>query len=98
MGPVSPASPTPPVGMPNAGMAERDRALFAKAQELEATFLAEMLRHAGLGETESPFSGGIGEEQFASFLRHEQAMAMARSGGIGLAETLFHAMKRADDA
>ena len=55
-------------------------------------------RHAGLGEADSAFAGGVGEEQFASFLRNEQALAMARSGGIGLAETLFDAMKRAEDA
>ena len=35
------------------------------------------------------FSGGIGEEQFASFLREGQAAAMVRAGGIGLAERLI---------
>ena len=97
MDPVSPLSSAPHSAR-QPGNAERDRALFAKAQELEATFLAEMLRHAGLGEADSAFAGGVGEEQFASFLRNEQALAMARSGGIGLAETLFNAMKRAEDA
>ena len=62
------------------------------AQELEATFLAEMLRHGGLGTPRDSFGGGHGEDQFASFLRTEQARAMAASGGIGLAESLFNAL------
>ncbi|MEQ9692691.1 rod-binding protein [Shimia sp. SDUM112013] len=63
------------------------------AQELEATFLAEMLKSAGLGETKSAFQGGVGEDQFASFLREEQARQMAQTGGIGLAELIFDSMK-----
>ena len=47
--------------------------LKSLAVKLEASFLSEMLRHAKLGETEGPFSGGIGAAQFASFLREAQA-------------------------
>lgn len=68
--------------------------LMAAARELEARFLAEMLGHAGLGEARSAFGGGIGEEQFASFLREEQARAMAEAGGIGLAQSIFNAVTR----
>lgn len=71
---------------------ERRDELRAVAVELEATFLAEMLKHAGLGEIGGAFGGGAGEAQFASFLRLEQARAMADSGGVGLAETLFQAL------
>ena len=63
------------------------------AQELEATFLAEMLKSAGFGDTRSAFGGGSGEDQFSSFLVQAQAREMARAGGIGLAESLFQAMK-----
>lgn len=62
------------------------------ARALEANFLAEMLKSAGLGETPEGFGGGPGEEQFASFLRREQAEAMVRAGGIGLAETFYNSM------
>lgn len=72
----------------------RTDALRKQAVMLEAEFLTEMLRHAGLGENRSAFAGGIGEEQFASFLRREQASAMARAGGIGLAESLFKALEK----
>lgn len=70
-----------------------DGALRQAAQELEATFLAEMLEAAGLGESRQAFGGGAGEDQFASLLRMEQARAMVQSGGIGLSEVIFNALK-----
>jgi len=71
--------------------------MMTAARELEATFLSEMLKSTGLGKTPDAFGGGAGEDQFASFLRLEQARAMVDAGGIGLAESLFEAMKaRAD--
>lgn len=77
----------------------RTARLRDRAVALEAAFLSEMLRHAGLGEGEDgDFGGGIGEGQFASFLREEQAKAIARAGGIGLAETLFKALEGRTDA
>lgn len=66
--------------------------LRQKATELEAAFLSEMLQFAGLGAARDGFDGGIGEEQFSSFLRQEQARLMAERGGIGLAESLFEAL------
>lgn len=72
---------------------QNDIALREAAQKLEAGFLAEMLKAAGLGQTSGQFGGGAGEDQFASFLVQEQAMMMTRSGGIGLAESLYNALK-----
>ncbi len=69
-----------------------DTPLREKAEELETAFLTEMLRHAGLGTQSGSFGGGIGEEQFSSFLREAQAKAMTRAGGIGLTEQLFKAL------
>ncbi|MFW2545326.1 rod-binding protein [Primorskyibacter sp. 2E107] len=63
------------------------------AQELEASFLAEMLRSAGVGKTPEAFGGGAGEDQFSSFLVQEQARAMAAQGGIGLADALYKSMQ-----
>lgn len=65
--------------------------LRQKAAELETAFLAEMLAYSGL-DAQSSFAGGVGEEQFSSFLREEQARAMVKAGGIGLTESLFRAM------
>ncbi|ALG88987.1 hypothetical protein TQ29_00960 [Actibacterium sp. EMB200-NS6] len=76
----------------------RDAKLRAAAEQLEAGFLSEMLKSAGIGKVSGAFGGGAGEEQFASFLRQAQATEMVRAGGIGLAEHLFEALKERADA
>nr|WP_051567305.1 rod-binding protein [Sulfitobacter guttiformis] len=63
------------------------------ARNLEASFLAEMLKSAGLGQTSENFGGGVGEDQFGSFLIQEQAKHIVQAGGIGLAQSLFNALK-----
>lgn len=79
-------------------MSEHDEKLWDAAQQLEASFVAEMLKSAGFGEARESFGGGIGEEQFTSFLRQTQAEKMVHSGGFGLAESIFEALKeRVDD-
>lgn len=82
LNPVDPRPPSP---------------LRQKAAEMETAFLAQMLGAAGLVPETGPFGGGIGEEQFASFLREAQAKAMVQAGGIGLTEALFRAMGGVDD-
>lgn len=74
--------------------AEPNTALKQAAKELEAAFLSEMLKAAKLGETPEQFGGGIGEDQFASFMRDAQAKAMVEAGGIGLAEQLFKSLTK----
>ena len=64
------------------------------AERLEAGYLSQMFKSAGLGEFQSEFSGGAGEEHFASFLRDEQAKAVVRAGGIGLSEHLYQALTK----
>ena len=75
----------------------QDVALRGAAQKLEATFLAEMLKSAGFGQTRDSFGGGAGEDQFSSFLVQAQAEEMVAAGGIGLAEALFEALKEQQD-
>ncbi len=70
----------------------REDALRAAAQDLEAAFIAEMLKQAKFGEARGAFGGGAGEEQFASFLRAEHADAIAAQGGFGLAESIFNTL------
>jgi Rod binding domain-containing protein len=80
-------------------LAPREQSLRETAEKLEAAFLSEMLKAAGLGEARGAFGGGAGEEQFSSFLRDEQARAMTAHGGIGLAQSIFEALKgRVGDA
>ncbi|TYO89230.1 rod-binding protein [Oceanicella actignis] len=76
----------------------RDARLREVAQELEATFLAQMLTYAGLGKPLETMGGGAGEEAFSSLLTQEQARLLARRGGIGLAESLFESLKRKEAA
>jgi Rod binding domain-containing protein len=71
--------------------------LRAVAEKLEASFLAEMLKSAGVGEQENSFSGSPGESQFASFHREALAREMVAQGGIGLAQTFHAALKEKTD-
>ena len=64
------------------------------AVALEASFLAEMLKFGGHGESRTSFGGGEGEDAFAGFLVREQAKLMAQSGGIGLAEQIVESLMR----
>ena len=75
----------------------QEQSLRKAAQELEANFLAEMLKSAGIGKTPEAFGGGAGEDQFGSFMRLEQAKQLAAQGGIGLAESIYHALKERID-
>lgn len=88
--------PASPISASLSPTVPRRQAMMEKALDLEGLFLSEMLGQAGLGSMKGPFNGGIGEEQFASFLRNAQARAIVDQGGIGLSEALFNAMARAE--
>ena len=70
-----------------------DQKILDAAIKLEATFLSEMLKSAGIDASLKTFGGGAGEDHFSSFLRDAQALEVARSGGIGLADILYRSMK-----
>ncbi|MFA8441891.1 rod-binding protein [Yoonia sp.] len=88
-----PDLPAPRPVAPLPDYVQTDAKLRDAAQKMEATFLAEMLKSAGVGAPRDAFGGGEGEEHFSSFLRDAQAEEMVKAGGIGLAEALFEAMK-----
>lgn len=73
----------PPRPTSDAGVARRT------AEEFEAVFLAQMLEYmvAGL-DTSGPFGGGHGEEVFRSLLTQEYGRAIAKAGGVGLADAV----------
>jgi peptidoglycan hydrolase FlgJ len=87
-----------PAGATPAPLQNQDSRLMEAAKKLEAGFLAEMLRSAGLGASRGEFGGGAGEDHFSSFLVEQQAQQMVEAGGIGLAQSLFEAMKARDIA
>jgi len=84
------------IGQTRNEVALKHKSLREAAEKIEASFLAEMLKSAGLGKTSSQFGGGAGEDQFSSFLVQEQAMQMVKAGGIGLAESIFESLKERD--
>lgn len=71
----------------------QEKRLRHAAQELEASFLAEMLKSAGFGEARDAFGGGAGEQHFASFMVDAHARNMAEKGGIGLAQSIYESLK-----
>lgn len=84
-----------PLSSPAGNAGSYEARARAAAQRLEATFLAEMLKSAGLGKQENSLSGGHGEEQFASFYTNALAERIAATQGLGLAEQFFNAMMEA---
>jgi flagellar protein FlgJ len=81
-------SPSPPTRT----LTDAERPLWTAACQMEAAFLSQMLDAAGLGKPSASFSGGIGEDQFVSLLRDEQARGLVAAGGIGLAESIFRSL------
>lgn len=73
------------------GSAQNER-LRAAAEKIEVQFLSTFLKLSEAGASPGLMGGGIGEEQFKSFLRDAQATEIAKSGGLGLAESLYEAL------
>ncbi|MEM1383317.1 MAG: rod-binding protein [Pseudomonadota bacterium] len=75
-----------------AGAGSSEAAMKAAAVKFEATFLAEMLQHTGLGTVRDGMNGGPGEKQFNGFLVREYALAIARTRPLGIGEQLVAAL------
>lgn len=77
---------TAPAGAPNAAAPDGSRRV---AQEFEALFLSEMLAPVFESmDTEGLFGGGEGEKIFRSLMVQEYGKAIARSGGVGIADAV----------
>ena len=83
---------TQAISAPGLDPGRHNSALKEAAKDLEAAFLSVMLKEAQFGVTPETMGGGVGEDQFASFLRDAHAKALVDNGGIGLAEALFNAL------
>ncbi len=73
---------------------DKDADLRKAARQLESSFIAEMLKSAGVGKTRESFGGGAGEEGFASFLVSAQADKIVEAGGFGLADRIYKSLKQ----
>ncbi|NIA69459.1 chemotaxis protein chel [Pelagibius litoralis] len=70
-----------------------ERAAMKAGEEFEALFIAEMLGPVFEGlKSDGMFGGGSGEEIYRSLMVQEYGKAIARSGGIGIAETVQREM------
>ena len=65
------------------------------AQQFERMFITEMLQPMFSGvETNGPFGGGQGEEVFRPMLLDQYADAVAKGGGIGIADAVMKEILR----
>jgi Rod binding domain-containing protein len=77
-----------------AGLGGRDELRHA-AEEFEAVFLSEMLGPMFDGiDTEGLGGGGMGEEIFRPMLVERYAEAIARAGGVGVADSVLRELIR----
>ncbi|MBA4492294.1 rod-binding protein [Paracoccus sp. S1E-3] len=53
-------------------------------QKLELAFLEEMMKYIVPQTSAGEFSGGVGEEQFSSFLSREYAVTLSNRLNLGL--------------
>lgn len=67
----------------------------AVARQFERMFIAEMLAPMFQGiETDGPFGGGNAEATFRPMLLDQYADAIARGGGIGIADSVLKEILR----
>jgi len=65
------------------------------AEDFEAVFLSQMLKPMFEGiETDGPFGGGQAEGMWRSLMVDEYGKSIAKSGGIGIAESVMSEMLR----
>lgn len=75
-----------------------DAAIEKTAKDFEAVFLGQMLQHMWEGVEVDPYTGGgHAEETFRGIMVEEQAKAITRAGGIGLAATIKDQIIRMQD-
>jgi Rod binding domain-containing protein len=77
-----------------------DHAAARKAAvEFEAMFLSQMLGHMFEGiKTDGPFGGGHAERMYRSLLVDEYGKAVARTGGVGIADQVMTEILRHQEA
>lgn len=69
------------------------------AQDFEAVFLGEMLRPMFDGtQPDGPFGGGPGEDTYRSLELNEFGKAIAKRGGIGIADAVVSHMIQMQEA
>ncbi len=76
--------------LPNISRAQNLRQARKVAQEFEAVFLGQMLRPMFQNiEVSEPFGGSASEKMWKTMQVDEYGKAIAKAGGIGLADAVF---------
>jgi Rod binding domain-containing protein len=84
----APAGATPGAKPDNAAMRKT-------AEEFESFFLSQTLESMFAGVNADPvFGGGSGETVFRSLMLQEYGKVAARSGGVGIADSVYREMIR----
>lgn len=69
------------------------------AQEFESFFISSLLETMSSGlEVDPMFGGGSGEQVYRSLLNQEYARTFAEAGGIGVADSVYRELMRAQEA
>ncbi|MEA1676578.1 rod-binding protein [Nitrospirillum sp. BR 11163] len=86
-------TPKPQAG-PGSGMKD-DAAIEKAAKEFESVFISQMLQHMWEGvKVDENFGGGHAEEMFRGMMIEEQAKAITKGGGLGIADEIKKEMMR----
>lgn len=65
----------------------------AAAESFESFFIGQFFEHMFAGiRTDGMFGGGQGEDVYRSMLMQEYGKAVAKSGGIGIADTVYQSI------
>lgn len=68
------------------------------AQDFESFFISQMLQPMFQNiKPEKPFDGGAGEDVWKSFQIQEFGKAIARAGGVGIADMVYREMMKAQE-
>ena len=77
-------------GLPKVGRAENISQARKVAEEFEAVFLGQMLQPMFNNiEAAEPFGGSSSEKMWRTMQVEEYGKAIAKSGGVGLADAVF---------
>ena len=75
------------------------KALHRKAVEFESVYLSEMLKPMFENlQAAAPFDGGFGEDVWHSMQLQQFGQAIAKSGGVGLADRVYSDLLAAQEA
>ena len=68
------------------------------AEDFEAVFISQMLKPMFQNiKVEEPFGGGQAEEMFRSMQVDEYGKAIAKAGGIGISDAIFHEILKSQE-